>query len=78
MKRLVLVMAIVFAFGVTYASNGTVEVKKAKTEQVSTVDKDKKEAKAEKSEKKEGCSKKEGCCKDKSKSSEKKSTDEKK
>jgi|GEM_PF-1575647 len=85
MKRLVLVMAIVFAFGVTYASNINKEGKKAKTEQVNSVSTDKKETKkAEKKEgcceKKEGCSeKKEGCCSDKSKSSEeKKPTEEKK
>lgn len=52
MKRLVLVFAIVFAFGVTYALNNSTNVQKASTEQVSTIgqdedDKDKKEAKAE-------------------------------
>ena len=67
MKRLVLVMAIVFAFGVTYASNGTTEVQKASTEQVNSNKPDEK--------------KKDGCCSktcDKSKDGEKKSTSDKK
>lgn len=66
MKRLVLVMTIVFAFGVTYASNGTTEVQKAGTEQVNSNKPD---------EKKKDCCKK--TC-DKAKSGKKKSTSDKK
>ena len=66
MKRLVLVMTIVFAFGVTYASNGTAEVQKAGTEQVNSNKPD---------EKKKDCCKK--TC-DKAKSGKKKSTSDKK
>ncbi len=66
MKRLVLVMAIVFTFGVTYASSGTVEKKKeATTEQTAN----------KPDEKKKECCKK-GC--DKEKSGEKKTTSDKK
>ena len=65
MKRLVLVMAIVFTFGVTYASSGTVEKKKATTEQTAS----------KPDEKKKECCKK-GC--DKEKSGEKKTTSDKK
>jgi hypothetical protein len=71
MKKLVLVMAIVFAFGVTYAGNLTADVQTTGTEQVSSVnqdEKDKKEAKAEKKATKSGtkaCSEKKACCSDK-------------
>jgi len=65
MKRLVLVMAIVFTFGVTYAASGTTEVQKANTEQTTNKPDEKK---------KDGCSK--GC--DKAKSGEKKTTSDKK
>ncbi|MEN6453818.1 MAG: hypothetical protein ABFD10_06130 [Prolixibacteraceae bacterium] len=65
MKRLVLVMAIVFTFGVTYAASGTKEVKKAGTEQSASKPDDKKK----------------DCCKkscDKAKSGDKKTTSDKK
>ncbi|WP_299584613.1 hypothetical protein [uncultured Sunxiuqinia sp.] len=64
MKKLVLVLAIVFAFGVTYAGNAVSDKKETKTEQVSTVDKDKKEKKTAKTEKKEDCATKseKKCC----------------
>lgn len=65
MKRLVLVMAIVFTFGVTYAASGTTDVKKASTEQTTNKPDDKK---------KDGCSK--GC--DKAKGGDKKTTSDKK
>jgi len=67
MKRLILVAAIVFAFGVTYASNGTAEVQKAGTEQVNPNKPDEK--------------KKDGCCSktcDKKKSGKKKPACDKK
>lgn len=66
MKRLVLVMAIVFTFGVTYAANGTTEVKKAGTEQSAS----------KPDEKKKDCCKK--TCDKAKKDGEKKSTSDKK
>jgi hypothetical protein len=62
MKKLVLVLAIVFTFGITYAGNMAAPDKETKTEQVATADKDKKAKKAEKKgdcEKK--CSEKKSC-----------------
>ena len=77
MKKLVLVLAIVFAFGVTFALNVPVQTEKANTEIVSSVKSDEKDKKEAKSEKKEGSSEKsaeakKACC------SEKKACDEKK
>ena len=72
MKKLVLVLAIVFAFGVTYALNIEASSPKASTEQTSTADeKEKKEAKTEK---KEACSEKKSkeCCSKKKACSDKK------
>ena len=63
MKKLVLMLAIVFAFGVTYAGNMATDVQTTKTEKVSTVKKDEKDKKEAKAEKKEGCEKK--CCSEK-------------
>lgn len=69
MKKLVLMLAIVFAFGVTYAGNLAAENQKAATEQVpSQDDKDKKEAKADSTKAKadkKSCSEKKACCSDK-------------
>ena len=62
MKRLILVMAIVFAFGVTFANSNTTEVQKARTEKVSTINKDDKDKKEAKTEKKESCTEKKACC----------------
>jgi len=56
MKKLVLVLAIVFTFGVTYAGNMAAADKETKTEQVATAEKDSKTKKAEK--KKGDCEKK--------------------
>ena len=74
MKKLVLVLAIVFAFGVTYAGNSVSDVKETKTEQVSTVEKDKKEKKTAKTEKKEDCATKseKKCCSQKTTCGDKK------
>ncbi len=69
MKKLVLVLAIVFAFGVTFAVNMQTTNPDVVIEQVTDNDeKEKKEAKKEKSE----CSKDKKCC------SEKKCCDKKK
>lgn len=71
MKKLVLVMAIVFAFGVTYAGNLDANTQTTNTEQVSSVnhdEKDKKEAKTEKKATKsesKACSEKKACCSEK-------------
>lgn len=72
MKKLVLVLAIVFAFGVTYALNIQADSPKAATEQVS--DNDKKEKKEAKTEKKKACSDKKSkkCCSKKKACSDKK------
>ena len=66
MKRLILVMAIVFAFGVTFATANTTPVQKARTEKVSTINKDDKDKKEAKTEKKGTCTEKKACCSDKS------------
>lgn len=62
MKKLVLMLAIVFSFGVsaTYA----VDVQNTKTEQVSTLNKDEKDKKEAKAEKKGDCASKseKKCC----------------
>lgn len=62
MKRLILVMAIVFAFGVTFATANTTPVQKARTEKVSTINKDEKDKKEAKTEKKATCTEKKACC----------------
>ncbi|MGD9930069.1 MAG: hypothetical protein AB7U05_08615 [Mangrovibacterium sp.] len=79
MKKLVFVLAVVFAFGVTYALNVPVNVEKAGTEQVSSMSQDDKEKKKECcAEKKEACSEKKTAEEKKACCAEKKSCGEKK
>ncbi|HKJ40459.1 MAG TPA: conotoxin [Sunxiuqinia sp.] len=79
MKKLILMMAIVFAFGVTFASANTTTVQKARTEQTATISKDNKDKKEAKADKKEASTETKTCDKKESKSccSGKKSCDKK-
>ncbi len=61
MKKLVLVLAIVFTFGITYAGNMAAPDKETKTEQTATAEKDSKTKKAEKKSEKKCCSEKKSC-----------------
>ncbi|WP_321285405.1 hypothetical protein [uncultured Sunxiuqinia sp.] len=76
MKKLILMLAIVFAFGVS--ASYAVNVQETKTEQMSTMSKDDKVKKEATADKKEGCEKKKACCDKKKASCDKKKSCDKK